>query len=40
LEFITNLSANDTNELSFVLCGDLNTHTSDLDLPDFTRLTF
>ena len=33
LEFITNLDANDTNELNFVLCGDLNAHIS--DLPDY-----
>ena len=33
LEFITNLDANDSNELNFVLCGDLNAHTS--DLPDY-----
>jgi len=33
LEVITNLDANDTNELNFVLCGDLNAHTS--DLPDY-----
>ena len=33
LESITNLDANDTNQLNFVLCGDLNAHTS--DLPDY-----
>jgi len=32
-EFITHLDANDTNELNFVLCGDLNAHIS--DLPDY-----